>query len=181
MLPNTTAIKLDNVFENLTGAIKQIDNDQHYIHSGKFFTAFSLVTITSGSTLKYTLVTPATGTIHYRPANITSSADQLTINLYEGSTGNSGGTAITPTNRNRNSSTATVILLKSGVTVTTNGTIIQKAYIPGATGTGGTRSGASLSGINEWVLKPSTVYTFEFINGSSASNVVFTEFQWYEE
>lgn len=125
-------------------------------------------------------MTPATGHIHLRPLAIVSSADKLTMSFYEGSSGNSGGTAITPINRNRNSALAAAVVLKSGVTVTTNGTKLTESYLAGAEGIGQTRTGAQLARTNEWVLKPSTVYTYELINGSDATNTVFVEFQWYE-
>jgi len=171
----------ESELDRFTGSKKVIDSDHAYIHDGLFYTVAQRATLATGATAKFTFLTPAAGYIHYRPVNIATSADKLTVNFYEGSSGNSGGSALTPVNRNRNSNRATGVVFKSGVTVTTNGTKFSEAYIAGATGTGGTRTGAQLSASNEWVLKPSTIYTWEYINGSSGDNVVFSEFQWYEE
>lgn len=167
--------------ELITGAKKIIDSDHAYIHQGKYFTAAFLLTIATGATNKVTFKTNSAKEIHYRPANVVSSADKLTFNFYEGSSVDSEGSAVTPTNRSRKLATATDVVVKTGVTVGTNGTQISTAYIPGTTGIGGVRSGQQLSGNNEWVLKANTLYTIEFINGSSDTNSVFVELQWYEE
>jgi hypothetical protein len=181
MLQNAIAQVFKGSFERITGAIKGIDNYHAYIHEGKFFTHATKFTLTTGAVTKFTIVTPATPFVHYRPMNIITSVDAVSAIFYEGSSGNSGGTSLTMVNRNRNSGIAATSILKSGVTVTSNGTQISQLYMPGSTGNGQSRSGTQLSGNNEWVLKPSTVYTIEFTNGSSASNTIFIEFQWYEE
>lgn len=167
--------------ERVTDALKTIENDHAYVHAGKLFSyAVKFDLLTTAST-KFTFVTPVTGYVHYRPVAVNTSADKLTINFYEGSSGNSGGSAITPVNRSRISTIASTVVFKSGVTVTTNGTKLTEAYLPGSTGVGQARSGTQISGSDEWVFKPNTVYTFEFINGSSSTNTVFVDFRWYEE
>lgn len=181
MLQNQLHNKFMNTFEYLTGAVKIMDNDHAYIHQGKYFSVTYQLTILTGATAKVTFLTNSDKSIHYRPASIVASADKLSLNVYEGSSGASGGTALTPLNRNRQSIIATDVVIKTGVTVTTNGTLIQTAYLPGSTGVGQSRAGASAGGTNEWVLKTDTLYTYEFINGSTESNVVWVEFQWYEE
>ena len=167
--------------ERVTDAQKIIDNDHAYIHAGKLFTHATHFDLLTAASTKFTFLTPATGYIHYRPVNVVSSVDKLTVNFYEGSSGNSGGSVITPINRNRNSSAVSGAVFKSGVTVTTNGTKLTETYMAGSTGIGQARSGAQLSSSNEWVFKPNTLYTFEFINGSTAKNTIFAEFQFYEE
>ena len=166
-----------------TGAQININSDHSYIHQGKYFTVTHKVDILAGATNKITFLTGAAKEIHYRPVNIITSVDKLTFNHYEGSSGNSGGSVLTPVNRNRKleATALTDVAVKTGVTVTTNGTLISTAYIPGSTDVGGVRNGDTLSAENEWVLKPSTLYTLEFINGSAAANTVWIELHWYEE
>jgi hypothetical protein len=166
--------------EKVTGAQATIDADYANLRDGKYFTYASHFDILAGASTKFTFLTPATGHIYLRPAYISPSADKLTFNAYEGSSGNSGGSAITPMNRNRNSLVASSMVCKSGVTVTANGTKLTEAYLAGSTGVGQSRSGFALSLSQEWVLKPETLYTYEFINGSTATNTVFVEFQWFE-
>lgn len=181
MLQNQLHNKFVNAFEWLTNALKVIDNDHAYIHQSKLFTVTFKLDITTGATAKATFLTNSVKQIHYRPANIVTSADKLSINVYEGSTVASGGTAVTPVNRNRHAVVATDVVVKTGVTVGTNGTLIQTVYMPGGTGVGQARSGSQLSANNEWVLKESTLYTYEFINTSTETNTVWVELQWYEE
>jgi len=170
-----------NTFEFLTGAVKIIDNDHAYIHQGKYFTRATKFTLASGASIKFTLQTNSEKVIHYRPINIRTSADNLSGFFFEGSSGASGGTALVPSNRNRTSTVTTDSILTQGATVTNNGTQISELFIPGSTGVGGTRTGSDLSGTNEWVLKPDTLYTIVLTNGSSGNNTIFLEFQWYEE
>ena len=175
---------LSTAQEALTRALKTMDNDHAYIHQGKYFTAITRNTLLAAGVLKVQFKTPVAATggiIHYRPALIVSSKDSLTIKFYEAAEGLAGGTAVTPVNRNRNSTEVSGVTVKTGVTTTGNGTQISEAYIPGATGVGGTSSGNMLSASNEWVLKPNTEYLIEFTNSSSASNDVLAELQWYEE
>lgn len=61
------------------------------------------------------------------------------------------------------------------------GTRFSGFYIPGATGTGGSRSGGTASGTSEFILKPNTKYVIRFDNGSSASNTIAWGLEWYEE
>ena len=181
MLQNNTNAKLTNTFEQFTGAVKQIENDHAYIHQGKYWTRTTKFTLATGASIKFTLQTNSEKEIHYRPMNIRTSADKLSGFFYEGSSGASGGTVLTTSNRNRQSTNTTDVVLTQGVTVTTNGTQISELYIPGATGVGGVRTGDDLSGNNEWVLKADTLYTILLTNDSEGDNVVFIEFQWYEE
>lgn len=170
-----------NTFEFLTGAVKIMDNDHAYIHQGKYFSVTFLLTITTGATTKVTFLTNSDKMIHYRPASIVASADKLSANIYEGSSVASGGTALTPICRNRQTPLTTDVVVTTGVTVGTNGTLIQTAYLPGSASVGQSRAGSTAGGTNEWVLKADTLYTYEFINGSTETNTVWVEFQWYEE
>ena len=174
---------LSTAQEALTRALKTMDNDHAYIHQGKYFTAITKNTLQAAAVLKIQFKTPlvAAGYVHYRPALIVSSKDSLTVKFYEAAEGLAGGVAVTPVNRNRNSTEVSGVTLKVGVTTTGNGTQISEAYIPGATGVGGTSSGNMLSASNEWVLKPNTEYLIELTNASAAANDVLAELQWYEE
>ena len=169
--------------ERITGAFRTIETEHAYIHEGIFYESYNKFTLAAGATRVVT-IKPATGTyLHYRPTNLVTSADKVTIEFYEGTTVTAAtGTAATPSNHNRNSTLASKVTLLDAPTVTANGTKFAQVYIPGATGTGGTRTGASAGVSNsEWVLKPNTVYMVKVTNGSSGSNDIQINFQWYEE
>ena len=183
MKSDGTIINFADASERLTSAIRTIETEHSYIHEGIFFESFNKFTLAGGATRVVT-IKPATGTyLHYRPTNLATSADKVTIEFYEGATVTAAtGTAVTPSNHNRNSALTSKVTLLDAPTVTANGTKFAQVYMPGATGTGTTRTGqsAGTSG-SEWVLKPDTVYMIKVTNGSSGSNDIQVNFQWYEE
>lgn len=169
--------------ERVTGGVKQIDSDHGLIHAGRVFTAFTKDSVDSGATLVFSFTTPATKYVHYRTALIVPSVDQVTTEIYEGSTINVAGTALVVSNRNRTSATVAESLLKKGTTFTANGTLLPgfSTWLPGTTGIGQARSGTAFTATDEIVLKQGTTYRFVLTNGSSAANIVGITFRWYEE
>lgn len=172
---------MEEQLERVTGGQRTIEVNHAYIHEGILFNSAFTSTLTAGATRKITFKTPATKYVHYIPSDIVPSADKVTVNFYESSSGNSGGTAKTAVNRNRLSSATPTVVLTDGATVTTNGTLFHTVWLPGSTGIGQTRAGSAASSAYEWVLKQDTVYTIEIINNSSASNDIWLNFHWYEE
>ena len=167
--------------EHATGAVKMIDNDHAYIHSGKLFESFVKTTIAAGGTYTIAIKTPLTKELHYRPSTISPSADQLTVGLLESGT-YTGGTNIPVTNHKRTGGATETQAVKGGVTIVTAGTVLAQVWLPGTTGMGQTRSGSSFGGAtNEWVLKKDTIYLYRITNGSTVSNNVQVNFFWYEE
>jgi hypothetical protein len=167
--------------ERVTKAIKVISSDHALIHEGESFYAYSKASIASAGTLKFTLTTPATEYVHFRPSVISSSGDKITMTMTEVPTSVSGGSAMTSYNRNRLSSKAAAVALKSGVTLTESAVVVDASYIGGGTGQGSTRSGAETNENDEIVLKQNTIYSITLLNESSAANVVFMKLKWYEE
>ena len=189
-MPDANYMKSNGIFinfadasERITSAIRTIETEHAYIHEGIFFESYNKFTLAAGATRAVTIKAPVGKYLHYRPANLVTSADKVTIEFYEGATVTEGtGTAATPSNHNRNSTLTSGVTLLDAPTVTANGTKLAQVYIPGATGMGGTRTGASAGLSNsEWVLKPNTVYMFRVTNGSSGSNDIQINFEWYEE
>lgn len=175
--------KFEVAVERITGAFRTIETEHSYIHEGIFFESYNKFTLAAAGTKLVTLKTPAAKYLHYRPTNLVTSADKVLIEFYEGATVTAAtGTAVTPSNHNRNSALASGVTLLDAPTVTANGTKFAQVYIPGATGTGGTRTGSSAGVSNsEWVLKPNTTYMIKVTNSSSGSNDIQVNFQWYEE
>jgi len=169
--------------EKFTKAIKSISIEHANIHAGLSFSAFNKSTITAGATLLFSFKTPSTGYVHYRPAGIFPSGDNVNLELYGDATINVAGTALVASNRNRISTNVSLSELRVGTTFTVNGTLINGlgAFLPGTTGVGQARSGNTSIGTDEIVLKQNTVYRLVCINGSSASNTIGFNFNWYEE
>ena len=183
MQSDGTIVNFADASERITSAIRTIETEHSYIHEGIFYESYNKFTLAAGAKRVVTIKAPVGKYLHYRPTNLVTSADKVTIEFYEGATVTAAtGTAVTPSNHNRNSATASGVTLLDAPTVTADGTKFAQVYIPGATGIGGTRTGqsAGTSG-SEWVLKPNTVYMIKVTNGSSGSNDIQVNFQWYEE
>ena len=98
-------------FEKFTGFLTEISSDHNYIHQGLGLTAIiNTGSISVAYDIAFKTPTVASGKyVHWRPAGITSSADYVDVQLTETET-YTGGTTITPINRNRNSSTTSIMM-----------------------------------------------------------------------
>lgn len=176
----TSASETVYVVDWMTGAMKQIDSDHAYIHQGIFFEVSINKTITPSGTYNIVLQTPSTDYIHFRPANIATSGDKLTISLHEDCTA-TGGATVASYNHNRTKTAVATMTVITSATITADGTLIHQSYIGGGTSQGSNRSGSSVGQSNEWILKQNTKYLLRLVNGSTTDNVVVTNQVWYEE
>lgn len=175
-----------SMLERVTGGIRQIDSDHGYIHDGLLYHVFLNVEISAGGVHDITIKTPpqAQGVyVHYRNEHVSTSADKLKVDLYEGATlaATPGGSALSIINHNRLSASTSKCTALSGPSVVSAGDLISQSYIGGGTGQGQSRSGAETSAANEFILKHDTVYLVRMTNGSSGANVVQIRPFWYEE
>jgi len=163
--------------ERLTGYATNITSDHAYIHKGYGFIAV-IIEEAQSSAFSVGFTTPASGRdIHWRPARITTSADNVSMTVYEGDSF-TGGTALTPVCLNRKIDAATTMqAISTGVTATPAGTIIQ-AYNTGG-GSGGNATGGGLSSGEERLLKPETDYVVVF--DPAGATDIYVELFWYEE
>ena len=180
-----TTEALEGAIERVTKAVKQIDNDHAYIHKGGLFSAFTRNTLTAGASRYISIVTPNGNDakyVHYRNEQVISSGDKVSIELYEDATVTTDtGTEKTPVNHRRIHINGSTVLVRDGVTVTDDGTMINQSYIGGGTGTGQARSGEETSDKNEYILKQGATYVVKITNGSSADNTIQCNPMWYEE
>jgi hypothetical protein len=169
-----------NILEHATNAFPSISIDHSRIHQGKFFEAsIQKASLSAGGTYNISFTTPVSGYMHYRQAQITCSADNLTADFYEGNT-ISGGATATAFNRNRNNTAAATLSIVTSANITADGTLIQKTFIGGGSGISSTRSGGSLSQENEWVLDQNKNYNLRLTNGGTGANTVNVNLVWYE-
>ncbi len=176
--------KLTEIFtesqEKLTGFIANIGSDHAYIHQGIAYT--SIVTTPSiSAAYRLAFKTPAAASgifIHWRPIGITSSANYVDFAITEAET-YTGGTAVTPINRNRiSSNTSSMQAFAYGVTSTPAGVIIDKSGI-GTSGTPRARSGGGTGAEQELVLKQDTTYVVTLT--PAGATIVNLSLFWYEE
>lgn len=166
--------------ENLTGYTATISSDHAYIHDGIAFTAIvNAGTISAAYDIAFTTPTVASGKfIHWRPTGITSSSNYVQFALYEGDAF-TGGTDVTPINRNRLSSGVSVMQdFVQGATVTPSGTLIDIGGV-GTAGNPGSRSGGTEGANEELVLKQNTDYVFTLT--PAGATIVTAKLFWYEE
>ena len=157
--------------------VKTIDNYKKAVFDGNMYTGAIYSPLTAGQTIKATFTTPTDKTIRFLPAIIQGLIGSLSAILYEGSSGNTGGTTMAATNRNRNSLNVSTCVIKVGATVTTNGTAIGAYYVlPSTVPAQGIVSEVEL------ILKKNTVYTLAITNSSAdTANAVVAELTYYEE
>lgn len=149
------------------------------VSKGKLYQAYARLVIPAGQT-RFLSFTTADKTIKSYPSVLNTSADKFTFDYFEGASV-SGGTPVSVFNQNRRTANTSEVVFLSDVTVQTEGTKIAQVWMPGAVGTGQSRSGASSGGGDtHWILKPNTTYLFKFINGSSAENTVQLNEIWIE-
>lgn len=166
--------------EALTNYQTVISSDHAYIHKCLAYTAIiDTGSISSAYNIAFTTPSIADAKyIHWRPVGIRTSADYTKYVLYEGDSFSSG-TAITPINRNRNSSnTSDMQTFVKGATSTPTGTIIDAGGI-GSSGNPFSRTGGGAGENEELLLKPNTNYVLQ-LTPDGATICLLTLF-WYEE
>jgi hypothetical protein len=149
--------------------------------SGLLFQSFHKFDVVAGATYNISFTTPANKDIYSYPSVISTSADKVTFQYFEGATA-TGGTATTRTCQNRQISATSGVVMNGGATVSVAGTQLAQAWLPGSAGVGQARSGAlSGGGDNYWKLKRNTTYILRFINGSTSTNSIQLNEIWLEK
>lgn len=172
--------KLNGAVELFTGYIGVIGSDHAYIHQGLAFTAL-IETPSASANYNVSFKTPEESVgkyIHWRPIGVTSSANYVSVSMYEGDTYTSGS-AVTPVNRNRNSDAVTTMQAFARATTTTPSGTLLSVFGVGSSGNPSSRSGGGSGADEELLLKPDTIYTIEF--DPAGTTIVTAQFFWYEE
>ncbi len=170
--------------DKFTGFLAQVTSDHSYIHDGiGYALSGASASISAAGTWVLSITTPASNDayVHFRPTGISSSANTLQMRIAEGSTV-TGGSAATPQNRNRNSKRKPLVTVATGVTLSAEGTILDYTQVGSGASASSSRGGGGNGSDEEWVLKPSTVYSFRFENiGATTATVAYYSLFWYEE
>lgn len=160
--------------DDSTETLQVIEYEHHEIHSGSHYNYcdYSL-NESSGNTIELVITQPDTA----KWAHVTFefyASEGATIELYEGTSGVTGGTTITPRNNNRNSiNTSVLTIIKDPAAITTDGTRAA-GFLAG----GGRTAGFS-SRDKENVLKQNTSYLIR-ITSLAVSNDISWCGEWYE-
>ncbi|MCF7861162.1 hypothetical protein K9M79_02865 [Candidatus Woesearchaeota archaeon] len=161
--------------DSSTETLQTINYEHHEIHSGSHYNYcdYDITPLGSGDTIEFILTTPDTTTWTHFSFQVFSSTG-ATIELYEGASGITGGTAITPRNNNRNhADSSTITLLKDPTAITSDGTRAA-GFLAGAN-----RDGGSIERDKENVLKQNTIYLLRITSLAASNNISWCA-EWYE-
>lgn len=157
-----------------------VDVNHQRNHDGRAFFAYKMypdsAPLTATSSIDIVLASPA-GVYPHITIDAMCLGD-AEFYIYEG-TGTTGGTALTPVNRNRNyaDSNPSQIAMVVNPTVTSLGTQLDAQVIAGGSGK---KSGGGSAGSLEYVLKPLTNYLFRLTNVNGTSHAAHMQLEWYE-
>lgn len=163
--------------DSATGGLIILDVPHQKIHNGNHYYIAGYETVGSDGTLNFTVTANADDfvhlTFHISGTNVT------TVDVYEGASGISGGTALTPINNNRNSSNTSGLTAKVNPTVTPGSNTID-GYKFGSNGGGNAPDiGGGVAREDEIILKRSTSYLWQIVSGA-ADNLISYRIDWYE-
>jgi hypothetical protein len=157
-----------------SGNLRTTDNEHAHIHEGDHFNYCDYaLSQASAAVIEFVITTPNTTKWGHVTFEFTASAG-ATMQLYEGTSGVTGGTTITPRNNNRNSSTAAgLTIVKDPTSITSDGTRAAGFLA------GGSRTAGLAGREKENLLKQNTVYLLR-ITSLAANNDISWCGEWYE-
>ncbi len=161
------------IIDPITHATVVINNAHHLIHEGDAFTTCKIFTHGAGDSPNVLIVTPDTAKWAHFIFHVISD-DVLQVDLYE-SPDYSGGGAMTPYNRDRNSGNTSGLVFTSDATDDSSGkgTLIW-TFKAGANKT----VTASESARFEFILKQNTKYLLEAVGANG--DLITVLLDWYE-
>lgn len=162
---------------DLTGAQISMDEVHAFVNRGIVYDLSAKITLGASATVYLTGQTNG-AVVHFIRENYIADLGGIEFRLLEGVTF-TGGTAMSPLNRNRTSSNVATLQVKSGSTVTNTGTELYLVGIPKSTSPFG-RIAQSGSDTVPWVLDSETNYAIEIKNLSADVKTVYAELSWYE-
>lgn len=168
----------DVVIDPYVNAIPVIQISHQQTHLGNMYVSGHRWTAVANDAYCYMSVTVPTGYVAHMTYEITGTGKAY-VDLYEGATV-TGGTSITPANKNRRSANTSHITVKYDVTVSNAGTLIPQDGILGA-GDKNSPAGGGNGLDNEFVLASNTTYLLAVQNKSGGANDFSTVVLFYEK
>lgn len=153
-----------------------MDFQHHQCHEGESFGVQYYSA--APATIEFSLVVPVfSPTIDCPHLVITlqTYGGAMQVDLYEGAT-HTGGTVMTAYNRNRNSANTANLVITSGVTNTTPGTLLPHTFIAAAA----EKQGDTNRVADEIVMKSNTEYRV-VLEEITATTRCILHFEWYED
>lgn len=168
--------------DSSTRTLQSIDYVHHEIHAGSNFFVSGVVNLSINQVYDLRFTTPNTTKYSHWTWKLDVES-KTTWYVYEGAVAKTSGTAITPLNNNRNSSTTSVntlnyqisnTLASANLRTTTTGKVVMLQGIAGA----GNKTLGSETHETEIVLKKNTTYCMRAV--ATAAGFVDFLMEWYE-
>ncbi|MHC4647305.1 MAG: hypothetical protein ACYTBJ_17580 [Planctomycetota bacterium] len=169
-----TGTKRRQEFDTLGRYAVIIDPVHHHIHESNAYSLSATKTSMGvGDTFTLTVVTPST-TNWLHPIWGASGLYEYYIRVYEGATITTPGASVTPVNKNRNSSNASVATFTVDDTISDLGTNIFELFV-----SSGFRQGGVGDQRDEIILKAGENTVFH-LESRRAGNIISGILDWYE-
>ncbi len=152
-----------------------LSHGEEHVHAGEVYRGGTQKDVTGSGTLKFSILTPATPTIHFNPQ--VECEGEFQVRFLENPDTVADGTAVTPRNANRNKGDNSACVCKSDPTVTVGSAVILGIKVLGD----GRKTGGDAAPGHEWILKPSTQYVLEVTDQSGAANETTISCYWIED
>lgn len=167
---------------NPVNRIREIAEGQisptYYTQTGAAYAVwFRSSALASAASAFMGVTTPAAPTeVHLLPPELFGSAGETSLQIWEAPT-SVNGTAFTPVNRKRASSSASGCVCVTGATFTIGSAVQVDQLVAGTTPTGYGVRGME----QEIILKPATKYLFKIVNRTASASNVGLWLNWYEK
>ena len=178
----TRRVREHRSFDPLVHAKTTIQNQHRMAHEGFMYHASGKQTgLANAASASFLLAVPAGIYPHIQRVELNLEAGDVDMVMRENVVTSADGGAISVLNVNRNSALTASAVVTGSPTITTPGDIFHTLWVP-PTGTGiGTQEGVlDVNQGEEWILEPSTKYSFTITNNSGAAIDYSYEFVWYE-
>jgi hypothetical protein len=165
--------------DEYSGAVNTIEQEHAKIHAGAGFNITGPLAIANiGGVAEMLAITPAFSYPHFRRFRIALDAGPLVIEMYEGTTYSDIGTPMPIANKNRNSPNLPKLAVYEAPTVTDDGERFDYVYVPASK----KESALGSQGLDEWILKPETVYLMRITNNTTGAGTSLgsVDLFWYE-
>jgi hypothetical protein len=159
--------------DDSTETLQTIEYEHHEIHSGSHYYICGYDSFTNGQVVDFTVVVPNVTKWPHMTFSLEGSG-ALSIEIHEGATVDTTGTAVTAYNNNRNSDNTSNLTIRTGDAFTSEGTLIYSQY------KGANKQAGFIERDRELVLKQNTTYIFRITNETALANIITWCAEWYE-
>ena len=169
-------------FDPLVHAKTTLDNKHRMAHEGFMFHASGKqVDLANAASAVFLMATPADCYPHIQRVELNIEAGDVDMVMRENVVTSDDGGAVPVLDVNRNTANSPCAVVTGSPTITTPGDVFHTIWVP-PTGTGiGTQEGVlDVNQGEEWILAPSTKYSFTITNNSGGIIDYSYEFVWYE-